>query len=147
MRSIFLVLIIVSIAMAQKPAPPKGRELLLDFRKDRNEAETKVPPATQRYVLSKVFRRYLTDQNKCNGQFDAGNASDPLAAARKAGQIAPMISDVATGSFTAAGQTQTAYLIFVGECNASHADNFGTKRVAIFAGQQLVADFEDGDAF
>ena|SRR5215204_2058628 len=142
MRVIFVVLIIVSLAIAQRPPAPKGRQLLLDFRTDHNPADTKIPPATQRYVLSKVFRRYLTDQNRCNGQFDAGNASDPLAAARKGGQIAPMISDVATGSFTAAGQMQTAYVIFVGECNASHADNFGTKRVAIFAGQQLVADFD-----
>src|SRR6185369_1854191 len=28
------------------------------------------------------------------------------------------------------------------ECNASHADNFGTKRVAIFSGQQLVANVD-----
>jgi hypothetical protein len=47
-----------------------------------------------------------------------------------------------TGSFTAAGQTQTLYVISVSECNASHADNFGTKRVAIFSGQQLVADVD-----
>jgi hypothetical protein len=47
-----------------------------------------------------------------------------------------------TGSFTAAGQTQTAYVISVSECNASHADNFGTKRIAIFSGPQLVADFD-----
>jgi hypothetical protein len=33
-------------------------------------------------------------------------------------------------------------VISVSECNASHADNFGTKRVAIFAGQQLVADVD-----
>ncbi|MEP6636660.1 MAG: hypothetical protein ABJB97_08025, partial [Acidobacteriota bacterium] len=50
--------------------------------------------------------------------------------------------DMATGSFTAAGQAQTAYVIAVSECNASHADNFGTNRVAIFAGQQLVADLD-----
>jgi hypothetical protein len=142
MRSIFLVLIIVSLTMAQRPATPKGRQLLLDFRADHNPADVKITPATQRHVLSKLFRRYLTDQTKCNGQFDAGNADDPLAAARKAGQIVPLISDVATGSFTVAGQSQTAYVISVGECNASHADNNGTKRVAIFAGQQLVADFD-----
>jgi hypothetical protein len=33
-------------------------------------------------------------------------------------------------------------VIDVSECNASHADNFGTKRVAIFSGQQLVADVD-----
>jgi hypothetical protein len=69
--------------------------------------------------------------------------TDPLAAARNAGQMVPSISDVATGSFTAAGQTQIAYVISVSECNASHADNFGTKRIAIFSGQQLIADFDN----
>jgi hypothetical protein len=49
---------------------------------------------------------------------------------------------MATGSFTAAGRTETAYVISVSECNASHADNFGTKRVAIFSGQQLIADVD-----
>jgi hypothetical protein len=56
--------------------------------------------------------------------------------------MAPSIIDSATGSFTAAGQTQTAYLISVSECGASHADNFGSDRIAIFNGQQLVADFD-----
>jgi hypothetical protein len=65
-----------------------------------------------------------------------------LAAARKAGQIVPSIFDAVKGSFTAAGQSQTLYVISVSECNASHADNFGTKRVAIFAGQQMVAEFD-----
>lgn len=50
---------------------------------------------------------------------------------------------MATGSFTAAGQNEIAYVISVNECNASHADNFGTKRIAIFSGPQLVADFDN----
>ena len=49
---------------------------------------------------------------------------------------------MATGSFTTPGRPETLYVISVSECNASHADNFGTKRVAIFAGQQLIADVD-----
>ncbi|HYK20746.1 MAG TPA: hypothetical protein VEV42_08430 [Pyrinomonadaceae bacterium] len=128
--------------MAQSPTLQKGRQILADFRVDRPMSPVKIPLATQRSVLSKVFRRYLTDENKCSSQFDASNGPDPLAAARKAGQIVPSILDVVNGSFTATGQTQTAYLISVSECNASHADNFGTKRMAIFSGQQLVADVD-----
>ena len=142
MKTLFFILAITSSVFAQRPAAQKTREVLFDFRKERPASAVKIPAATQRNVLSKVFRRYLTDQDKCRSDFAGSNADDYLAAARKAGQMVPSITDVITGSFTAAGQTQTAYLIWVAECNASHADNFGTTRLAIFSGQQLVADVD-----
>ena len=141
MKPIIFLLLLVSLAFAQKAPPPKNRTLLVDFRQDDAKNPGKIPAATQRNVLSKVFRKYLTDANKCNSGF-ALNETDYLASARKAGQIVPSIMDSTTGSFTAAGQTQTLYVISVSECNASHADNFGTKRVAIFNGTQLVADVD-----
>ena len=142
MKIIGFFLVMVSVAVAQNPVLQKDRQILFDFRVDRNTAAPKITKATERSVLSKVFRRYLSDSSKCNPQFDASNGSDPLAAARKAGEIVPLIAASATGSFTAPGQSQTLYVISVSECNASHADNFGTKRVAIFSGQQLVADVD-----
>jgi hypothetical protein len=141
MKTIFFILAITSSVIAQRPSAPKG-ELLFDFRKDKPANAIRISAATQRSVLSKVFRRYLTDQDKCRSDFAGSDSNDYLAAARKAGQIVPSIIDMTTGSFTAAGQTQTAYVISVSECNASHADNFGTKRIAIFSGQQLVADMD-----
>ncbi len=140
MKSI-LFLVFVSVAVGQTGLR-KDRQLLVDFRNDHDSTPFKITQATERTVLSKVFRRYLTDQDQCKADFDASNGDDRLAAARKAGQMVPSITDMATGSFTAAGQTQTAYVIEVSECNASHADNFGTKRVAIFSGQQLIADVD-----
>ena len=142
MKTIFIVLAITSSVIAQRPQAQKNRELLVDFRNDRPVNAIKIAATTQRSVLSKVFRRYLTDQDKCRSDFAGSDSEDYLAAARKAGQIVPSIIDMTTGSFTAAGQTQTAYVISVSECNASHADNFGTKRIAIFSGQQLVADVD-----
>jgi hypothetical protein len=142
MKTIIFVLAIFSLAVAQKPALQKDRQVLFDFRPNYDTAPGKIAPATERMVLSKVFRKYLTDAHRCSSQFDAGTDAEPLAAARKAGQIVPSIVDIETGSFTAAGQSQTLYLISVSECNASHADNFGTQRVAIFSGQQLVADVD-----
>ena len=142
MKTIFLLLAFASYAAAQNTTPQKDREILLDFRVDRKIDDVRIPAATQRSVLSKMFRRYLTDSNRCNSEIDTSKGTDPLAEARKAGQIVPSIIDMATGSFTAAGQTQTLYVISVSECNASHADNFGSKRVAIFAGQQLLADVD-----
>jgi len=142
MKTILLVFAFVSCVAAQNPALQKDRQVLLDFRIDRNPSNVRIPAATERTVLSKVFRRYLTDSNRCNPDIDTSKGTDPLAEARKAGQIVPSILDMTTGSFTAANQTQTLYVISVTECNASHADNFGTKRVAIFSGQQLVADVD-----
>jgi len=148
MKTILVLILLSSVSvLAQQPRQPtppamqKGRQVLIDFRQERTDKPAKVSAATERTVLSKLFRRYLTDENKCNTGFGL-NENDPLAAARKAGQIVPSIADMVTGSFTAPGQTQTAYVIFVRECNASHADNFGSKRVAIFSGQQLVADID-----
>ena len=141
MKTIFLLLALVSCAAAQTGLQ-KDRQVLLDFRVDRKLSDIRIPKATERSVLSKVFRRYLTDSNRCNSELDTSKGTDPLAEARKAGQIVPSIIDSAIGSFTAAGQTQTLYVISVSECNASHADNFGTKRVAIFAGSQLLADVD-----
>jgi hypothetical protein len=138
MKPIIFLLIVVALAVGQTGLR-KDRQLLVDFRNDHASTPFKI---TQRTVLSKLFPKYLTDQDQCKADFDASNGDDPLAAARKAGQIVPSITAMATGSFTAAGQTQTAYVISVSECNASHADNFGTKRVAIFSGQQLVADVD-----
>lgn len=142
MKTILILLVMFSPVLAQKPQLQKERQVLLDFRKDRNYVAPKISAATQRMVLSKMFRRYLTDQSQCKQDFDTSNNSDHLAAARKAGEIVPSIFTVATGSFTAAGQQQTLYLVSVGECNASHADAFGSKRAAIFSGQRLVADVD-----
>ena len=142
---LLLVLFAVSVGgVGQQQSAPlmqKGRQVLFDFRKDRAASPAKITPANERMVLSRVFRRYMTDADKCNRDFNP-SSEDYLAAARAAGQIVPSITDMASGSFTAPGQTQTAYVIWVGECNASHAENFGSKRVAIFSGQQLVANVD-----
>jgi hypothetical protein len=141
MNKILLILVTLALATSAIPQQPSAKQTLFDFRVDRKFASPRITAATQRAVLSKVFRKYLTDQARCNSEFASDN-SDPLKAARLAGQIVPSIIDMATGSFTAPGQTQIAYVISVSECNASHADNFGTKRVAIFSGQQLVTDVD-----
>jgi hypothetical protein len=142
MRRITFIFLLVALActavVAQKEAaraPREPRQILFDFRVEQRNASHRIPLATQRIVLSKMFRKYLTDDNECRG-------TDSLQAARNAGQIVPAIVDLASGSFTGPGKSETAYVISVNECNASHAENFGTKRVGIFSGQQLIADVD-----
>ena len=140
---VFLILSSV-VSLAQRPPQPamqKDRQVLFDFRNDRTGRLPRIPVATQRMVLSKVFRRYLTDENKCRNDFQP-SGDDYLASARNAGQIVPSVGEMVTGSFTAPGQTETAYVIWTNECGATHADNYGSKRVAIFSGQKLVADVD-----
>ncbi|MCM3901883.1 MAG: hypothetical protein ND866_09275 [Pyrinomonadaceae bacterium] len=149
MKTISLILLIFALTVpgfvGQKQTTQplkKPKQILFDFRVEQTSAPLRLPAATQKNVLSKVFRKYLTDEGKCNPEFDASSDTDYLKAARNAGQIVPSIVDVVTGSFTVAGRPETAYVISVSECGASHADNFGTSRVAIFAGQQLIADVD-----
>lgn len=143
---ISLMLVIAGTGLrAQKqtvPGAQKPKQILYDFRVDKFHGPPKLAAHTQKAILARVFHKYLNDASECDPQFDAGSSSDPLQAARKAGQIVPSILDMATGSFTAPRKQETIYVIAVSECNASHADNFGTKRVAIYSGQQYLADMD-----
>ena len=138
---ILLTLALLVCAVPYEQQLQKQKQTLVDFRPQTVTPNPKISAATQRAVLSKLFRRYLTDDSKCNQNFEP-TGNDRLKSSRNAGQIVPSIEDMATGSFTRIGQTQTAYVIWVNECNASHADSYGTKRVAIFSGPQLVADMD-----
>ena len=129
---------VVSIVVCTPIVAQSNRPKLFDFRLATRNNPPRTTRAIERKVLSTVFPRYLNDERNCKEDVDT--PGEYLAAMRKAGQIVPSILDAATGSFTAPGQDQVAYVISVGECNASHADNFGSKRLAIFAGNKLVLD-------
>jgi hypothetical protein len=119
------------------------QQVLYDFRKPRGYNPPKLTPEAEDKILSAVFSSYLKGDEGCKGvETPVAEDGDHLAAARKAGHITPGVVAMATGSFTAAGEQQTAYIISVSECNASHADNNGTKRLAVFSGQKLVADVD-----
>jgi hypothetical protein len=119
-----------------------GKQVLYDFRKQARGSTPNLAPAVERRILNAVFNSYLESADNCKRDEQIAAADDYLAAARKAGQIVPEIVATASGSFTTAGERQTAYIISVGECTASHADNYGTKRLAVFSGQKLVADVD-----
>ena len=139
---------LVAIAACSQVAAQVNREKLFDFRTAARNNPPRITAAANKKILSAVFPKYLSDARYCREDVDTTGADDYLAGMRKAGQIVPSVLDLATGSFTVAGEEQVAYVISVGECNASHADNFGSKRLAIFAGNRLVLnadlDFKSG---
>src|SRR5258705_10542741 len=98
MKTVPFLLIMFALTVmglvAQKqgtPALQKQSQVLVDFRVDRKSAPPKISLASQKSILSKVFRKYLTDESKCISDFDASDGTDRLDAARKAGQIVPSI--------------------------------------------------------
>jgi hypothetical protein len=93
---------------------------LLDYRKDLNDRQPPtIPIETEKRVLSKVVK-----------------ASDRACS----GNLTPSVIDAISGAFTAAETNQTAYLVDIGD--ACHPRLTGTKRLAIFAGEQLITSSE-----
>ncbi len=139
---------LISLFTCTQVGAQSKRPIMFDFRAETRNNPPRITAATSKQVLGAVFRKYLTDARYCKEDVETSGAEDYLAAMRNAGQFAPSILDLATGSFTAPGENQIAYVISVGECNASHADNFGSKRLAIFSGNKLVLnedlDFKSG---
>lgn len=86
-------------------------------------------------VLKLLFPKFLADDKRC------GNPKT-LKDARDRGQFVPRVSEVATGSFTEARATQKLYNIFVGECGATHADNYGTSLLVVVQGGAVISRAE-----
>ena len=117
-----------------------GRQVLYDFRSESRDKSPNLTPAAERKILSAVFNSYLERSEDCQRVEETSVPDDYLAVARRAGQFVPSVVAMAAGSFTIAGERQSAYIISVGECNAAHSDNYGSKRLVVFSGQKLVAD-------
>ncbi|MDQ3472161.1 MAG: hypothetical protein M3447_00340 [Acidobacteriota bacterium] len=143
-----LSIALISLCACIQVTGQSNRETLFDFRTQTRNNPPRITAATSKKVLDAVFRKYLSDARFCREDVEMVGAEDYLGTMRQIGQIVPSIMDLATGSFTAAGENQIAYVVSVGECNASHADNFGSKRLAIFSGNKLVLnvdlDFKSG---
>jgi len=101
----------------------------------------KLAPAKQKQILDAVFgaNQYLTEEGRCGTRDDSwGFGDEYLAAARAKRAFVPSVIETATGSFTAARVPQTVYLIGVGECGATHAENQGSELLAVFDGDTVV---------
>ena len=131
-------IVLLSLCACLQVAAQSNRTTLFDFRTQTRNNPPRITAAISKKVLDAVFPKYLSEARFCRDDVEMVGAEDYLGAMRQIGQIVPSIIDLATGSFTAAGENQIAYVISVGECDASHADNFGSKRLAVFSGNKLV---------
>lgn len=137
-------LFIISLALLASTsvwAQGAGKQVLFDFRSGKYPVPAKVAPAVEKKVLDAIFPKYFKNESECDA---VQNAPADLAQKRNMGYMVPTVMAAINGSFTAAGANQTAYLIQVRECGASHAENFGSRRIAIFSGDQLAANVELG---
>lgn len=128
-----------SATVGERPASStsqvESKDVLLldpDAPHDRSIVE-KVAKAEQESVLHRVFPKYLTDQAQCRG--DSANLAD----ARAHGDIVPAVQTKVTGSFTVPKAEQTLYVVFVGECGATHADNWGSQMLVVLEHDVVVA--------
>jgi hypothetical protein len=100
------------------------------------------PPHDERDALfAKLFPVYQKDL--------AGRSCDKsstMAEARDLGEFAPEITGRAEGSFTAKNAREVLYLINLNECNAVHADDFGSSLFVVLnnAGEIALRVRDDG---
>lgn len=100
------------------------------------------PPYDERDALfAKLFPVYQKDL--------AGRSCDKsstMAEARALGEFVPEITGRAEGSFTATNAKEVLYLINLNECNASHAENFGSSLFVVMnhAGEVILRVRDEG---
>jgi hypothetical protein len=93
------------------------------------------PPAGAA-VLSRLFPRSLPGADRCP------EAPGTLEQARAQGWIVPQVASHAEGAFSRAGAAELLLAVRVGECGATHAEGWGTRRLVLWAGEQVVQEAE-----
>jgi hypothetical protein len=120
------------------------RQLLYDFRAE-SFSGSKISPDLEKKIFDKIFTKYLSSDKDCPN-LSKENLNKNLEQKRQAGLMVPGIVSEVKGSFTGPGLDQTAYLVWVNECDASHAEDFGSKRLVVLSGDQVVLNAETNAA-
>lgn len=102
----------------------------------RGKALDRPNPEEVEAILTKAFGPHLRRQESCLP--DPGNKEQ----ARKAGQFVPVIISTLHGSFTARSMVENLHVVFMGECGAGHADDFGSRRLLVFRNNVLLTNIE-----
>jgi len=121
-----------------------AKEVLFDFRENAKAKSLMPSDRESEDVNSAVFGtlRASRDSEVICEQEDP---KECLAEDRLAGRIEPEVLFMLKGSFTRPNSDQNAFIVAAHEFSASHADNFGTKRLAIFESKKLVFNVDIGD--
>lgn len=108
---------------------------MLDGSKDTSDpnVSSKIDKDVQNKFLKRLFGTYLTDAKQCP------QTSDDIDVALKRGQIVPSVVAVARGSFSGSGVDEKLYLVFIGECGATHAENFGRMMLVLTKDDDILA--------
>jgi len=126
--------------VAAPAAAESGPTVVYDSAHPTGVVRHALSAAEEAKVLNRLFPSFHTNASQCKG------SGTSLAASRAAGDIVPSVESGTDGAFTAKGTGQVLYNVLVGECGASHAENWGSHELAVFEGDTLVmrANVEGG---
>jgi Serine/threonine protein kinase len=122
-----------------------ANDILYDFRDADISDPPQLEPEEQAPIIDAVFGPRRPSVNDPSADCEGKTYNKCLAADRAAGRIEPEVLAQVQGAFTRPDTKQVAYLIAAHEEHSTEMDNFGTKWLAIFDGQQLVVNINIGD--
>lgn len=132
----------ISLALAA------AKDVLYDWRKHDPLPRPSLDKAQEEKIIAAVARAHQekapqpqpTASPEASPQTEGGGVTPGSLWDKLQGEMSnATVSAVAEGSFTAAGAKETAYIIDTN--SGGHADNFGPKYLAIFAGETYVTDY------
>ncbi|MCS6898440.1 MAG: hypothetical protein RMJ98_01495 [Myxococcales bacterium] len=99
-------------------------------------AKHAAPPALASAVLTRLFPRSLSSADHCP------ETPGTLEQARAKGWVVPRVTHHVEGSFSRVGAREVALGVRVGECGATHAEDWGTSRLVLWSEDQILYDME-----
>lgn len=113
---------------------PIGETLLYNSGANLNDPRVniRVGRAEAQKVINTLYPSHLSQRSQCPTNISS------LAQARARGYFVPQVESAADGSFTAAGMKERLYLVWIGECGATHAENYGSDELVVLRSGKVV---------
>lgn len=128
----------LSPATLPMPAARPRVVLVYDAGSDKHDPRVldRVANAEANKLIARLYPKHLSKQSQCH----IGEGGS-LEQARTSGNFVPSVVSAVDGSFTAARRKQRLYLVFVGECGAVHADNWGSDELVVTENGKVIERF------